>query len=152
VGLRARDPLPATWERAERVSSLPELARSRRVAVSCSREAPMIEPPAGWAFQPGVNGAMLLPPDGGGRVRAYDRLPLQSLGSVLAEILGRDPAFIARKLGSVIEGATHEGEHALWLRVDGERGGVPALRTLGVVCGDDFLYAIDTLVVDARRF
>jgi hypothetical protein len=111
----------------------------------------MLVPPAGWRSQYGIQLTTFLPPEHGGRHRYYERLPLRGLKATLADILARDARFRVDAIGRCHRIVTHEGEHAAWVPIRGWRDAGPAARFVGVVFGDDFTAALDTLVVVRDR-
>jgi len=112
----------------------------------------VITPPAHWTQHHGVHLVTLYPPEGGGRIRVYERLrPLPRLSEVVAFVVDRDPAFRVTGLYDATELVTTEGEHGAWVRVAGRRDDAPVVRLVGAVYGDEYALAIDTLVVVPER-
>lgn len=107
----------------------------------------MIDAPPGWSQYFGANLVTLLPPTGGGRVRYYERLPVRGLSDTVDDILARDPAYRVEAVLKSLRVVTEEGEHGVLVPVRGTRGGGPALRFLGIVITDEFMAALDTLVL-----
>jgi hypothetical protein len=104
--------------------------------------------PPDWIRHHGVHLLTMYPPGGGGRIRCYERIrPLQRLSQILGFVLERDPAFRKTGLRDVTTLQTSEGEHGAWVRVNGTRDEVPVARFVGAVFADDFVAALDTLVV-----
>ena len=90
----------------------------------------------------------MYPPDGGGRIRFYERIrPLVSFSQIVRMVLRNDPAFRVKMLLAPCEVITCEGEYGAWVRVQGTREGVAAVHFVGAVFADEFAAALDTLVV-----
>lgn len=113
----------------------------------------MITTPAGWTQHFGVHLVSLYPPDGGGRIRYHERLgALRPFSAVIATVLANDPAFVAggppRDVQTVI---TSEGEYGAWARIDGARAGRAAVHFVAAIFGDEFVAAVDALVLEPAR-
>lgn len=113
----------------------------------------MITPPPGWTQHFGAHLFSLYPPDGGGRIRYYERItPLGRLSAVVRYILDQDPAYKLEDIGVPQRLTTDEGEYAAWVPTRGSRNGGPARHFIGVVFTDEFAAAIDALAVVRSQF
>jgi hypothetical protein len=112
----------------------------------------VIVAPADWTKHFGVHLQSLYPPNGGGRIRYYERItPLQPFSNVIRYVLDRDPDFRARGIVAPRELITSEGEYGAWTQINGSRQGSPAVRYLGAVFVDTFVAALDALAVLPER-
>lgn len=94
----------------------------------------------------------LYPPDGGGRIRVYERVqPLMRMSEVVAFVIARDPTFRITSVRDASALVTSEGEHGAWTTVVGTRADSSALRYIGAVFGDDFVAVVDALVLAPAR-
>jgi hypothetical protein len=111
----------------------------------------MIPIPAGWRHHHGAHLVSLYPPGGGGRIRYYERLPLARASAVVARVLGDDPAFRVTAVGKTEPYLTGEGEHGLFVPLQGVRDHGRVARSIAIVHTDEFAAALDTLVVAPER-
>lgn len=103
--------------------------------------------PAHWIHHHGVDVVTLYPPEGGGRIRVFERVrPLPRLSQVI-ESVARDPGFAMRAVRAVRQLVTIEGEHGAFVTLTGTRDAVPVVRFVGVVWADEFARVVDALVV-----
>lgn len=110
--------------------------------------ARVITPPSGWTQHFGAHLVTLYPPEGGGRIRFYERIrPMQSTSQIIRMVLDKDPAFRVTSIQEPLQVNTAEGEYGVWVRVNGTREGAPAVHFVGAVFADEFAAALDTLVV-----
>lgn len=107
----------------------------------------MIVAPKDWTQHNGAHLVTLYPPGGGGRIRYYERIPLQPFSAVIRHVLDRDPHFRAQSVINPRDFITSEGEYGAWTRINGSREGSPAVRYVGAVFPDEFAAALDALVV-----
>ncbi len=108
----------------------------------------VIVAPPGWTQHFGAHLITLYPPEGGGRIRFYERIrPVQKSSQILRFVLDRDPAFRVSSVSDPLEVVTAEGEYGVWVRVNGSREGASAVHFVGAVFTDEFAAALDTLVV-----
>jgi hypothetical protein len=114
----------------------------------------VIAAPPDWTCHHGVQLLTLIPPDGGGRIRYWERLPLRGARALLEDLLARDAAYQVDLVGAPLRLATEEGEHAMWVPIRGSYEGATAARFVGIVFADEFAAALDTLVLvrDRRAF
>lgn len=107
----------------------------------------MIAPPASWTAHFGANLVTLYPPDGGGRIRYYERVaPLRRFSALIRYALERDPLFSASAIAEPREVISGEGEYGAWARVDGTREGTRVSRQIGALFADDYAAVIDALI------
>lgn len=112
----------------------------------------MITPPTGWTTHFGANLVSLYPPDGGGRIRYYERIaPLRPFSELIRYALERDPLFRAGSIVSPRDFISCEGEYGAWARIDGTREGSRASRSIGALFADDYAAVIDAMVVLRTR-
>jgi hypothetical protein len=112
----------------------------------------VITAPHGWVRHHGVHLVTLYPPEGGGRIRCYERVrPLRRMSELVTFVVERDPAFRIAAVRDAAPLVTSEGEHGAWVRVVGTRDGAPSTRFVGAVFAEDFAAVIDALVVDPAR-
>jgi hypothetical protein len=112
----------------------------------------MISAPASWARHFGANLVSLYPPDGGGRIRYYERVaPLRPLSGLIRYALERDPGFRSRSIARPREFVSCEGEYGAWAQIDGVRDGKTVTRFVGAVFADDCAAVLDALALDRSR-
>ncbi len=112
----------------------------------------MITAPSSWIRHHGANLVTLYPPDGGGRIRVFERVrPLVRMSAIVTFVLERDPAFRMRGVRDASALTTTEGEHAAWVAITGTRDDAASARFVGAVFGDDFALVLDALVVAPAR-
>jgi hypothetical protein len=113
----------------------------------------MLPFPPEWAQHLGVHVVATVPPGGGGRFRAHERLrPQPSFASIVESILAADPDFHAHEIGETLRPITAEGEYAAWVKIAGHRDGRPARRFVGAVFLGDFATALDCLALVPEKF
>jgi hypothetical protein len=112
----------------------------------------VIAPPPDWVRHIGAQLVSLYPPEGGGRIRCYERIrPARTLSQVVAFVVEQDPAFRLVALDAPARVLTTEGEHAGWVRVTGVRDDAPSVRFVGAVFTDEFVLALDAMVAVPDR-
>jgi hypothetical protein len=116
--------------------------------------AAMIVPPAGWRQSFGANLLVLRPPDGGGRIRYYERLrPPRRLDAVLAYCLERDREYRLERVERPRRLITSEGEYAACLAATlRQADGAAARRWVGAVFSDEFVAVVDALAIRPASF
>lgn len=105
----------------------------------------MIATPYCWSRAAGANLVTLTPPDKGGRIRIFERLPPNTFEATVEYALDVDPGFEPTALGETAVLLTSEGEYGAWLTLAGTQAGRPAARAIGAILLDDFVVAIDAL-------
>jgi hypothetical protein len=109
--------------------------------------------PDDWKRHVGFHLTTYTPPGGGARVRCHERIrPLVSLDTLVRRLLDGDVPFQVDRIDAVQRVVTDEGEHAAWARLDGTCEGGPARRYIGAVFTDEYVSALDTLVLAPARF
>jgi hypothetical protein len=111
----------------------------------------MITIPAGWQHHHGAHLVSLYPPAGGGRIRFYERLPIERASATLSRILAGDDAFRITSVGQPTPFVTSEGEHGLFVALRGIHDHAPVSRSVAIVFTDEFAAALDTLIVAPER-
>lgn len=113
----------------------------------------MLNFPAEWRQQFGVQLVTAYPPQGGGRFRYFERLrPQPSFSAILDTLLATDPAFVVHELGEPQRIVTGEGEYGAWVQLVGRREGSRAMRYIGAVFLGEFAAALDCIVLLPDRF
>jgi hypothetical protein len=112
----------------------------------------VITSPPGWTQHFGAHLVTLYPPEGGGRIRFYERIrPVLSFSALLERVLADDPEFRVSAVHEPREIITSEGEYGAWVRITGSRESGAATHFIGAVFTDEFAAALDTLVVVRGR-
>lgn len=113
----------------------------------------MIELPADWIQQPGVQVLSAYPPGLGARMRYFERLrPQPSFATIVKTMLATDPEFVVRDVGELVRVVTREGEYGAWTAIDGRRQGSRAMRFIGAAFLDEFAAALDVIAVIPEHF
>ncbi len=113
----------------------------------------MVAFPSEWVQQFGYHVVTAYPREMGARFRYYERIrPCPTFHQLVDRVLDQDPAFRVHQLGTIARIVTNEGEYGAWVRIDGIRDGVRAVRFVGAVFTEEFATLLDCVGLRARHF
>jgi hypothetical protein len=105
--------------------------------------------PEGWRRVTAVGVELYTAPDHSAYVRYRMRVaPLRRVSTIVAAVVAELPEWATSRIGSRERIATHEGELAFGVLLDGRWLGAPARRYIGAIYGDDFYDVVDAIVLD----